>query len=163
MKARRKFRQSKGHAIAWGVLLLLLARGFISFRAVNSAVAVYKSWTDNLLALKQLAWTSGLQMNWTNDGKLRNSGVEAHANIVLLNTKNFTWQIGSDIAHHPLDPVGSGDAFQNQVRFIFSIVAILLIKLLQDIEQGLALFAIIGSRFRHQHACRNAILVPDQR
>jgi len=48
MKARRKFRQSKGHAIAWGVLILFLALGFISFRAVNSAVAVYKSWTDDL-------------------------------------------------------------------------------------------------------------------
>ena len=48
MKARRKLRQSKSHAIAWIALIVVIAIGFFSVRAVNSVFAAYNSWLDDL-------------------------------------------------------------------------------------------------------------------
>ena len=48
MKARRKLRQSKSHAIAWIVLVAVIAIGFVSVRAVNSVFAAYNSWISDL-------------------------------------------------------------------------------------------------------------------
>jgi penicillin-binding protein 1A len=48
MKARRKLRQSKSHAIAWIALLAVIAIGFFSVRAVNSVFAAYNSWLEDL-------------------------------------------------------------------------------------------------------------------
>ena len=48
MKARRKFRESKSHAVAWGIALIVLAVGFLSFRGVSSVFAAYNSWIEDL-------------------------------------------------------------------------------------------------------------------
>lgn len=48
MKARRKFRESKSHAVAWVALVLVLALGFLCFRGVTSVFATYNSWISDL-------------------------------------------------------------------------------------------------------------------
>lgn len=56
--------------------------------------------TDNLLTRKALSYVTGLPYIWTNDGALKNTGVDFNANIVLLNTKDWKWQAGFSLAHY---------------------------------------------------------------
>ncbi len=61
---------------------------------LHIAFNYFASWTDDLLTLRQMAWTSGLQENWQNGGKLENRGFDVSASYKLLNTKNWHWQAG---------------------------------------------------------------------
>ena len=67
---------------------------------LNLRFNYFKSWTDNLLSLRQLAWTSGLDANWSNEGKLENSGFDVHAIVKVLNLKDFRWEIGASVGHY---------------------------------------------------------------
>ncbi|MBR1547198.1 MAG: SusC/RagA family TonB-linked outer membrane protein [Prevotella sp.] len=67
---------------------------------LNLRFNVFKSWTSNLLSLQQLAWTSGLQQNWTNDGKLENSGWDASVGVKVLALKDFSWELGASVGHY---------------------------------------------------------------
>ena len=60
----------------------------------------YKSWTSNLLSLRQLAYTSGLSENWSNDGKLENSGFDVNLSAKILAKKDFTWELGASVGHY---------------------------------------------------------------
>ena len=51
MKIRRKTRQSKSHAVVWGVVIVVVALGFASFRAATSVFAAMNEWTDDLPAI----------------------------------------------------------------------------------------------------------------
>ena len=48
MKARRKFRESKSHAVAWVALVVVLGIGFLCFRGVTSVFAIYNDWIADL-------------------------------------------------------------------------------------------------------------------
>lgn len=61
---------------------------------------LFKSWTSNLLSLRQLAWTSGLKENWSNEGKLENTGFDLSVNFKVLNLKDFHWELGASIGHY---------------------------------------------------------------
>ena len=61
---------------------------------------VFKGWTSNLLSLRQLAYTSGLQQNWSNDGKLENMGFDVSLNAKLLALKDFSWELGASAGHY---------------------------------------------------------------
>ena len=67
---------------------------------VNLYANFFKSWTKNLLTLRQLAWTSGLAQSWSNEGELENSGYEFGANVKVLNLKDLTWEIGATAGHY---------------------------------------------------------------
>ncbi len=67
---------------------------------VNLQLNYFKSWTSNLLTLKQLAYTSGLAENWSNNGKLENEGFDVSAMLKVLNLKNWKWQIGASAGHY---------------------------------------------------------------
>lgn len=67
---------------------------------LNLRFNYFKSWTSNLLSLQQLAWTSGLEANWSNEGKLENSGFDAHAVVKVLNLKDFRWEVGASVGHY---------------------------------------------------------------
>ena len=60
----------------------------------------FKSWTDNLLSLSRLAWTSGLEENWGNGGKLENMGFDVTASVKAVNLKNFRWEVGASVGHY---------------------------------------------------------------
>ena len=70
MKARRKFRQSKSHAIAWVVLLAMAAIIFLCFRSVGSVFAAYNDWTSDLPVLNSESFsTSSESYMYASDGK----------------------------------------------------------------------------------------------
>ena len=66
MKARRKFRQAKSHAIPWIALVLIIGLGFVAYRGAASAVSTYQSWIADLPAI-----------NSDSKESLRIAGVEA--------------------------------------------------------------------------------------
>jgi TonB-linked SusC/RagA family outer membrane protein len=80
-------------------LTLGLEGNFFNNR-LNAHVNYFKGWTSNLLTLRQLAWTSGLAENWSNDGKLENEGFEVGASLKVLNLKDFGWEIGASAGHY---------------------------------------------------------------
>ncbi len=60
----------------------------------------FKSWTDNLLSLSRLAWPSGLEENWSNGGKLENTGFDVTASVKAINLKNFRWELGASVGRY---------------------------------------------------------------
>jgi hypothetical protein len=50
---------------------------------------VFKSWTSNLLTQQSLGFLSGLDKNWSNGGKLENTGFDVNATIKVLNLKDW--------------------------------------------------------------------------
>ena len=67
---------------------------------LNVRFNYFKGWTTNLLTLRQLAWTSGLVENWSNDGSLENEGVEVGVGLKVLNLRNFNWELGASAGHY---------------------------------------------------------------
>ena len=67
---------------------------------LNIKFNFFKSWTNNLLTLRQLAWTSGLKENWSNDGKLSNTGFDMSLTGKILNRKDWRWEAGLSIGHY---------------------------------------------------------------
>lgn len=57
MKARRKFRESKSHAVAWAALIVVVALGFMGYRFVGGLFSVYNSWIGDLPELNTDAFS----------------------------------------------------------------------------------------------------------
>ena len=70
----------------------------------------FASWTSDLLMLQQMAWTTGLAQNWTNGGKLRNSGFDFSADVKVINDKDWKWELGATMGHYKnkLTDLGNG-------------------------------------------------------
>lgn len=70
----------------------------------------FASWTSDLLMFQQMAWTTGLAQNWTNDGKLRNSGFDFSADVKVINDKDWKWELGATMGHYKnkLTDLGNG-------------------------------------------------------
>lgn len=67
---------------------------------VQAGVDFYLSNTDNLVTLKTINYMSGLKTFWSNGGSLRNVGVDARFNAILINGKDFKWQLGASLGHY---------------------------------------------------------------
>ncbi len=67
---------------------------------VQAGVDFYVSNTDNLITYKSINYMSGMAGYMCNDGSLRNIGAEAKANVILVNGKNFKWQLGATLGHY---------------------------------------------------------------
>ena len=67
---------------------------------LNAHVNYFKSWTSNLLTLRQLAWTSGLAESWANDGKLQNEGFDVGFGLKVLALKDLQWELGASMGHY---------------------------------------------------------------
>ncbi len=76
-----------------------LEGNFINNR-LHARLNLFKSWTSDLLSLQQLAWTSGLEQNWGNGGKLENSGFDVSLSAKVLNLKDFRWELGASAGHY---------------------------------------------------------------
>ena len=76
-----------------------LVGNFINNR-LNVHFNYFKGWTRNLLTMRQLAWTSGLPANWSNDGKLENEGFDVGFAAKVLNLKDFGWEVGASVGHY---------------------------------------------------------------
>ena len=67
---------------------------------MNLSVNAYKSWTSDLLTLQSLNFISGLDSNWSNGGKLENTGFDVAASVKLVSTRNWNWQLGASVGHY---------------------------------------------------------------
>ncbi len=67
---------------------------------LTAGLDLFYSKTDDLLTLKDLSYISGMGKYWTNEGALTNRGFEIHANAILLNSKNWKWQLGASVGHY---------------------------------------------------------------
>ena len=67
---------------------------------VSLSFNVFKSWTSNLLTQQSLGFLSGLDKNWSNGGKLENTGFDVNASFKVLNLKDWQWQIGGSLGHY---------------------------------------------------------------
>ncbi len=56
--------------------------------------------TDNMLTIKQLHYISGMRDYWTNEGEMKNRGFEANVNSILINKKDWKWEIGASMGHY---------------------------------------------------------------
>ena len=56
--------------------------------------------TDNLLTVRELNYVSGMKKYWTNEGALTNRGFEFNTNAILINKKDWKWEIGATIGHY---------------------------------------------------------------
>lgn len=67
---------------------------------VNLSLNAYKSWTSDLLTMQSLNFLSGLDSNWSNGGKLENVGFDVAANVKVISTKDWQWEVGGSIGHY---------------------------------------------------------------
>ena len=67
---------------------------------VGMKANVFTSRTNNLLMLQQLRSISGIESNWTNGGKLKNSGFDISLTGKVLATKAWQWEIGASAGHY---------------------------------------------------------------
>ncbi len=67
---------------------------------LSAQVNYFSSRTHNLLALAPLSYLTGLECNWTNDGRLRNEGFDVHVDMKLVNTKDWKWSLSASAGHY---------------------------------------------------------------
>lgn len=60
----------------------------------------FKGWTSGLITLRQMSWTSGLDANYINGGKLQNMGYNLDMSYRVLNTKDWHWELGASVGHY---------------------------------------------------------------
>ena len=72
---------------------------FLNDRLALSA-NFFHATTDNLLTLQQVGFLSGLDQNWSNGGKLQNTGYDITANVKVLALKDLQWQVGASVGHY---------------------------------------------------------------
>ncbi len=58
----------------------------------------FKSYTNNLLTMKSLPEITGEGYYWSNDGSLENIGADFGLRVKLINTKDWKWEMGANVA-----------------------------------------------------------------
>ena len=86
---------------------------------VNVGFNVYKSWTRNLLMLKSLNFLSGLDSNWSNDGKLENTGFDVSLSGKILALKDFQWEAGATLGHYKNKVTALADGAQAMQQTLY--------------------------------------------
>ena len=61
---------------------------------------VFRSLTTNLLTRRNVSDITGVERQWSNDGELSNVGASLNVNAVLINHKDFKWNLGFSVAHY---------------------------------------------------------------
>ena len=83
---------------------------------LNLGVRYFNNRTTDLLTRKSVSYITGLEYMWSNDGELRNRGVEVSANAVLLEKKNWKWQAGLSVGHYQNEITSLADNHLNQIE-----------------------------------------------
>ena len=63
-------------------------------------VNYFRSNTYNLLTLNSLSYLTGLDANWTNNGRLSNEGFDVSARAKLISSKDWKWELGMSMGHY---------------------------------------------------------------
>lgn len=67
---------------------------------LQAGIDFYVKNTSNLITYKTINYMSGLAGYYTNDGSLRNVGVDIKANAIVVNNRNFKFQLGLSLGHY---------------------------------------------------------------
>lgn len=67
---------------------------------LNLRLNYFSSRTDDILTYQTLSYVSGLEKNWSNGGSLKNNGYDVTAVGKMINTKDFTWELGASVGHY---------------------------------------------------------------
>ncbi|MDO4210181.1 MAG: SusC/RagA family TonB-linked outer membrane protein [Bacteroidales bacterium] len=67
---------------------------------LSLGVEYFNAKTTDLLVRKTVSDITGLSQMWSNDGELTNTGFNANINAVLVNTKNWQWQLGATLGRY---------------------------------------------------------------
>ena len=76
-----------------------LEAGLVNNR-LNFTVNYFRSKTNNLLTRQSLGFLSGLDMNWSNGGKLENEGFDVGFSAKVVSLKDWQWQLGASAGHY---------------------------------------------------------------
>lgn len=76
-----------------------LDMGFFSDR-ISLTLDAYQSVTNNLLVMKDLPEASGLRQYWSNDGQMKNIGLEATFGARILSAKNLQWEAALSVGRY---------------------------------------------------------------
>lgn len=67
---------------------------------LQAGIDFYVKNTSNLVTYQTINYMSGLAGYYTNDGALRNVGIDAKVNAIIVNQKNFKFQAGLSLGHY---------------------------------------------------------------
>lgn len=82
---------------------------------LQAGVDFYIKNTSNLVTYRTVNYMAGLEGYWCNGGSLRNVGADVRLNGILVNTKDFKWQLGATLGHYKneITSLPDGDYTQN--------------------------------------------------
>ena len=83
---------------------------------LNVGIEYFRSNTDHLLTRKSVSDITGLATMWSNDGALKNSGVDFNVNAMLVQHKNWRWQAGFSIGHYKNEITALPESNVNLIR-----------------------------------------------
>lgn len=67
---------------------------------LNVGVEFFKSKTTDLLTRKAVSDITGVSYMWSNDGELKNQGLNVNVNAMLLQRGDWRWQAGFSVGHY---------------------------------------------------------------
>ena len=67
---------------------------------IHFAANFFNGTTDDLLSLQTLGFLTGIESNWANAGKLKNTGFDLSLSGKILATKDWSWELGATIGHY---------------------------------------------------------------
>lgn len=67
---------------------------------LSLSAEVYRALTTNLLTRKTVSDITGLSRMWANDGEMTNTGFNVMLNAVVVNTRDWKWQLGATVGHY---------------------------------------------------------------
>lgn len=115
-QSRTYFGSEKLQGVASGLVLKQLANPKIQWETtsranvgidlglfndrINLAVDAFQSVTNNLLVLKDLPEVSGLAKYWSNEGQMKNRGLEATIGARIISTTNLQWEAALSVGRY---------------------------------------------------------------
>ena len=67
---------------------------------LHAGIDLYWHRISDLLTIKDLPYLSGMQKYWANEGAMRNTGFEFNVNAVLVNKRDWKWELGASLGHY---------------------------------------------------------------
>lgn len=92
----------KNHAWNFGLDFQFLKR-------FSGSLDVYTRKTTDMLLQKSQSSTSGFNSAWANVGAMRNSGIEFQLDANIIETEDWRWDVGFNIAHNKSKILDLGD------------------------------------------------------
>ncbi len=82
---------------------------FTLFEKLDGNIDIYNRKTTDMLLDKNVPQTTGFSTNFLNIGSLQNRGVEIQLNYDIINTNEWKWEIGGNIAFNKTKILNLGD------------------------------------------------------